>query len=185
LNQKNLSGRQAWWLEKISSFDFEVVHVPGGENILADALSWMYTYDSPGTVRAQSEYSYVNVVDNDTSQLSTLSQGLPVSMLAGIEACVMTLCHPPRPESSREFAKRMVGCFVLCGPQDQKEGRTTATDQGITDEGVVEPDVELPATDNVLDIVLADGPSAIPKVWQIPMIVDLTTQSTSGLDFIN
>jgi RNase H-like domain found in reverse transcriptase len=32
LNQKNLSGRQARWLEKISSFDFEVVYVPGEEN---------------------------------------------------------------------------------------------------------------------------------------------------------
>jgi hypothetical protein len=29
LNQKNLSGRQARWLEKISSFDFEVVYIPG------------------------------------------------------------------------------------------------------------------------------------------------------------
>ena len=39
LNQKNPSGRQACWLEKISSFDFEVVYVPGSENVLADALS--------------------------------------------------------------------------------------------------------------------------------------------------
>jgi hypothetical protein len=38
LNQKNLSGRQARWLEKISSFDFEVVYVPM-------------------TVRARSEYT--------------------------------------------------------------------------------------------------------------------------------
>jgi RNase H-like domain found in reverse transcriptase len=73
LNQKNLSGRQAQWLEKISLFDFKVVYILGSENILADALSRMYAYDSPGTVRVQSEYSYVDVVDNDTSQLLTLS----------------------------------------------------------------------------------------------------------------
>jgi hypothetical protein len=80
-----------------------------------------------------------------------------------------------------------------------------AMDQGITDKAVVEPDVKPPPTDNVLDIVLAediellktdnaldsvpaDGPSAIPnsdEVQQIPTIVDLTTQSTSGLDFVN
>jgi len=39
LNQKNLSRRQARWLEKISCFDFEVVYVPGEENSVADALS--------------------------------------------------------------------------------------------------------------------------------------------------
>jgi hypothetical protein len=205
LNQKNLSGRQARWLEKISSFDFEVVYILGSENVLADALSRMYAYDSPGTVRAQSEYSYVDVVDDDTSQLSTLSRGLPISMLAGMEARVMTLRHLPRPESSREFAKRMVNRFALRGPRDRKEGRTTAIDQGLTDEAVAELDVEPPTTDNVLDIVSAedvespetdnaldtvpaDGPSAIPnsdEVRQIPTIIDLTTQSTSGLDFVN
>ena len=39
LNQKNISGHQARWLEKISSFMFEVVYVPGSENIITDALS--------------------------------------------------------------------------------------------------------------------------------------------------
>src|SRR5882762_8920862 len=42
LNQKNLSGRQARWLEKISMFDFEVVYIPGSENLVADALSRIY-----------------------------------------------------------------------------------------------------------------------------------------------
>ncbi len=39
LNQKNLSGRQARWIEKISLFDFPVQYVPGEENVLADTLS--------------------------------------------------------------------------------------------------------------------------------------------------
>ena len=38
LNQKNLLGRQAHWLEKISSFSFEVVYIAGSDNIIADAL---------------------------------------------------------------------------------------------------------------------------------------------------
>jgi hypothetical protein len=118
LNQKNLSGRQACWLEKISSFDFEVVYVLGTENVLADALSQLYSYNSSGTVRAHSEYPYLDVVDNDTSALSTVSRKLPVPMLARIEARVMTLRHPPQPESSREFAKQMVSCFILQEPRE-------------------------------------------------------------------
>lgn len=52
LNQKNLLGRQARWLEKISEFDFVVVYVPGADNILSDALSRLYSNDEAGTVRA-------------------------------------------------------------------------------------------------------------------------------------
>ena len=37
LDQDKLSGRKARWLEKISSFDFTVVYVPGTENVLADS----------------------------------------------------------------------------------------------------------------------------------------------------
>jgi predicted transcriptional regulator len=77
------------------------------------------------TVRAQSEYAYLDVVDDDTTTLSTMSWESLISMLVGIEARMMTLHHPPRPESSREFARGMVGRFVLCGPRDQKEGEST------------------------------------------------------------
>ena len=84
LNQKNLSGRQARWLEKISSFSFEVVYIPGSDNIVADALSRIYSNDSSGTVRARSEYTYHDVVDDDTVSV----ENLPV--LAGIEARVAT-----------------------------------------------------------------------------------------------
>lgn len=56
LTQKDLSGRQARWLEKLAEFDFTVQYVPGEENILPDALSRMYEFDEPGTIRAPSEY---------------------------------------------------------------------------------------------------------------------------------
>jgi hypothetical protein len=82
LTQKNLSGRQARWLEKISAFDFEVVYVPGCENVVADALSRMYSNDAPGTVRARSEYTYHDVVDEDAEV--SVDDAVPV--LAGIEA---------------------------------------------------------------------------------------------------
>lgn len=80
LEQKNLSGRQARWLEKISKFDFEVVYVPGVENILSDALSRMYTNDEPGTVRARSEYTYHDIIDNDSIGTHLISMPVLVGM---------------------------------------------------------------------------------------------------------
>src|SRR5882762_9475545 len=51
LNQKNLSGRQAHWMEKIGFFNFEVVYIAGSENVVADALSRLCSNDSSWTVR--------------------------------------------------------------------------------------------------------------------------------------
>ena len=39
LDQKNLSGQQACWVKNIGVFDFEVVYMPGSENMVADVLS--------------------------------------------------------------------------------------------------------------------------------------------------
>ena len=59
LNQKNLSGCQARWLEKISTF-------AGSENVVEDALSCIYSNDSVGTVHARSKHTYHDVLDNNT-----------------------------------------------------------------------------------------------------------------------
>ena len=88
LNQKNLSGRQAQWLEKISAFDFKVVYIPGSENVLADALSCLYINDSPGTVRSHTEFTQHDVLDDDTSEITSTTVEMPV--LAGVEAIVAT-----------------------------------------------------------------------------------------------
>ena len=131
LNQRNLSGRQARWLEKISSFSYEVVYIAGSENVVADALSHIYSNDLPGTVQAKSEYTYHDVVDDDTSSVNPLFEGLPV--LAGIEARVATrrgscnrwpsekkavmAAEEPVAESSKTFASRRKGRVVLKGPK--------------------------------------------------------------------
>ena len=81
LNQRNLSGRQARWMEKLSEFDFEVVYVPGTENILSDALSRLYSNDEPGTVRARGEYTYHDIINNDSLGAHLIS--MPV--LVGLE----------------------------------------------------------------------------------------------------
>ena len=39
MTQPNLSKRQAWWVEFLAEFDFEIVHRPGKSNVVVDALS--------------------------------------------------------------------------------------------------------------------------------------------------
>ena len=63
-----------------------MVFIAGSENVVADALSCLYSNDSAGTVRARSEYPYHDVVDDDT--MSPIDGNIPV--LAGIEARIAT-----------------------------------------------------------------------------------------------
>jgi len=152
LKQKNLSGRQARWMEKISEFDFEVIYIPGSENILSDALSRLYSYDGPGTVCARSEYTYHDIIDNDSLEVHSVSMPL----LVGPEAASISLGDSmgmgdldgtsdpgpsvPRnrhmaiepaesdcPETSREFAACVSRGFVFCGPQQREEGESAIT----------------------------------------------------------
>src|SRR5262249_35575502 len=80
LEQKNLSGRQVRWLEKIAEFDFEVIYMPGVKNILSDTLSRLYAYDECGTVCARSEYTYYDVINNDVLEGHVISMPLLVGM---------------------------------------------------------------------------------------------------------
>ena len=59
-----------------------MVYIAGSENVVADALSRLYSNDSAGTVRAQSEYTYHDVVDDDT--MSPINGN--ISVLVWIEA---------------------------------------------------------------------------------------------------
>jgi len=78
LQQKNLSGWQAQWMEKITKFNFEVMYIPSTENILSDALSCLYAHNELGTVHAQSEYTYHNIIDNDSLGTPLISMPLLV-----------------------------------------------------------------------------------------------------------
>ena len=88
LNQKNLSGRQARWLEKISAFNFKVVYIEGSKNVVADVLLRMYSGDAPGTLRSASEFPYHDVVNEDTTAVMAGGNVLPI--LAGIDARITT-----------------------------------------------------------------------------------------------
>ena len=110
-------------MEKISSFNFEVMYIPGSENIVSDVLLCLYSNNSMGMVCAPSEYAYHNVSDNNTLDLI-----MSMPLLAGMEAVVATqreerICKPSAkvveagcPETSAEFASCMAGRFILHGP---------------------------------------------------------------------
>ena len=112
---------------------FEVMYIAGSDNVVADALSCIYSNDSVGTVRARSEYMYHDVLDNDTvsGKQAPANENLP--MLAGIEACIatqwgscdrwpsqkaaMAASNSQPTITPKEFAAKLRGCFVLPDPQ--------------------------------------------------------------------
>jgi hypothetical protein len=70
MQQKNLSPRQHRWLDILNEFNFSIHYIPGETNILADALSRIYSSEPLGTVRAPSEF-----VSNDNSPDSEAEMG--------------------------------------------------------------------------------------------------------------
>ncbi|CAG8664628.1 16962_t:CDS:1, partial [Acaulospora colombiana] len=56
LKQKSLSARQRRWLDQLSYFDFDISYVQGTANIIADALSRIYSDEPKGVIRAASEF---------------------------------------------------------------------------------------------------------------------------------
>ena len=146
LNQKNISGCQSRWLEKISSFIFEVIYVPGTENVLADALSRIYSNNSSGTERTNTEYTYYDIIDDDITINTT-----GMLLLSGIEAIVATrrVRKPSRkaiegkePESSKEFVKRLKNKFVLRGPRERTEGESIGPVPKLEVPELEEPELE-------------------------------------------
>jgi hypothetical protein len=89
------------------------VYVPGRESMLYHVYT--PTIHPSRTVRARSEYAYLDVVDNNTSAVCERSKECSIPMLVGLEARVMTLRKPPRSESSRNSAKWMKDQFDLVG----------------------------------------------------------------------
>ena len=145
LNQRNLSGRQARWLEKVSEFDFEIIYVPGSENILSDALSRLYSNEAPGTVRAPTEYTEHD--DFDPARLAVHEISMPVlvgtegesavpvfATRVDTEAPVRRRGRPPvapaesgRAETGREFAARVAPFFTLNGPRGGENAEASSS----------------------------------------------------------
>jgi hypothetical protein len=113
LDQKGLSGRQAHWMEKLGEFTFSIEYVPGEHNVLPDALSRLYDFDAPGTVRAVSEYV---AHDEDSPPEAPGLASMPV--LVGAEA----IASPPH--RSARVAGRTAGVPAPAAPVPHSHGPT-------------------------------------------------------------
>jgi len=108
-----------------------VKYLPGVENLLPDALSRMYAFDAPGTVRTPSEYVQHDM-DNDFTRTAHLAS---MPMIVGEEALathprrggrVAALATSPRPDAPRasgpdlrrsvRIAQRAVEPIVAAAP---------------------------------------------------------------------
>src|SRR6202011_3483739 len=71
-NQKDLSHRQAWWMEYLSQYDHNITYIKGDDNTVADALSRL-----PNTIDALSVTPVATVlsVHTDTSLLNAIVTG--------------------------------------------------------------------------------------------------------------
>jgi len=90
-------------MEKLSEFDFKVKYVAGEENILPDALSRLYEYDEPGTIRAPEEYLQYDA----NVETSTTSKGLVLSapLFVGVEALAIS---PRQSSRLQQGAKEVI-----------------------------------------------------------------------------
>jgi hypothetical protein len=131
--QRDLSGRQARWLEKISEFDYEVVYVPGTGNVVADALSRMYSADSPGTVRAPGEYTEFD----DGWQTALGQQAITKPVVVELEAMATVpairksrrlqekataTSKEPETQPSRDFSRVKRVILKVPDPPNRQEG---------------------------------------------------------------
>ena len=166
LNQKNLSGRQARWLEKISAFDFEVVYIPGSENTLADALSRIYMNDSPGTTRSRAEFTQHDILDDDTVHITSDLVEIPI--LAGIEARVATRrgSRVRRLTEKAAAAKETETDFVPSIPAERKEGESPHIQQTSPSQNTgTEPDTSLRVTNTApaTSLRITDTPDKVTE----------------------
>lgn len=186
LKQKGLTGRQARWLEKLSEFDFEVVYVPGEQNTLADALSRMYSDDRPGTVRAPSEYT---LSDGAMSSIPVSMVSMP--LLVGAEAIADSLSirtivasdapETGRPETAREFSKRIKRVRLKLRPESGQEGGKKPETTETADSPRVEtPDRAQGISSNLEEQVTQE---TLTEGLVNPTLIEVVTSDDEGFDF--
>jgi hypothetical protein len=118
--QKKLSPRQARWLEVLADFEFEIIHVPGEMNTLADALSRMYSDEPKGIVRAASEYVSAEE-ENIPSKLILNMVSAP--LYTGESIFLGAASTNWKARQAFPNAKRVV--LKVTNPSDQLEGEST------------------------------------------------------------
>ncbi len=75
-------------MELLSDFDFEIVYIPGTENVLTDSLSRLYSSEPSGMVCAPSEYPQH---DEDHPAMDPAEAEVTMLVFTGLEANTMML----------------------------------------------------------------------------------------------
>ena len=73
--QKDLSRRQARWMELMSQYDAKIVYITGDDNSVADALSRLPCEETTDTAERSAQHPY-NYCDNECSSVACISSGL-------------------------------------------------------------------------------------------------------------
>jgi hypothetical protein len=90
MTQKNLSARQARWLDTLSQLDFRIWYIEGTTNILVDTLSCIYGEEAKGMEQVDSEY-VSEAMSNDENELETCTdEEITRPLVAGLVAAVAT-----------------------------------------------------------------------------------------------
>jgi hypothetical protein len=188
LNQKNLTGRQARWISKMSEFDFDVMYIPGKLNTVADALSRIYSADEPGTIRAESEF-----VQHDTAAMRVSSLH-SVPMQTGTEARYALRARKAkapevpaetgRPETSKEFAKRIKKVVLQVGERPEGEKAVSGSKPNLNTNQRLESnqsvDIPEPEYGPAPELIGYDDPSDADKDAPADMV---STIPSDGLPF--
>jgi len=121
-SQKKLSPRQARWLEVLADFEFEIIHVPGKMNQLADALSRMYSDEPKGIVRAASEYVSA---DEGNAPKELILNMVSAPLYTGESIFLGAATRKWKARQAFPNAKKVV--LKLSGPSGQLEGESIQT----------------------------------------------------------
>ncbi|QRV80826.1 Retrovirus-related Pol polyprotein from transposon [Ceratobasidium sp. AG-Ba] len=149
MTQKEVSPRQARWLETLSQFDFEIKYIEGSKNVLADALSRIYSNEPKGTERAKSEYVPDMVSESEESEneyTRPLLGGRAAQIVTDAE--VMSLEVRRNPARDRQAPKRydpeIPGINELPKKKTAKGKKTESKNSPISDQlESSTPEVEL------------------------------------------
>ena len=155
MKQKNLSARQHRWLDVLSEFDFEIEYIPGETNRFADALSRIYSDETPGVSRAASEF----VEDKDELRTYQSIRTSPVY----VERYLLSLVNAEFRRSAR-LANKPSPRYKETQDRGSKKDRNaseTSTVETVADvqiEGKVEEAMEVPGVRERCTQVSTQGP---------------------------